>query len=87
LTEPTSDDSPAPPEISAGPVPPQTGAALEVITPSAAGSGADRIAQLMQVAAQHEAAARLSDAETVLRHVLAAAPLHHPALHLMGIVA
>src|SRR5262249_19667239 len=37
-------------------------------------------------AGAHEAAGRLDEAEAVLRHVLSEAPLHHPALHLLGIV-
>ncbi len=41
----------------------------------------------MQVATGHDEAGRFDDAQTVLLHVLAEAPLHHPALHLMGIIA
>jgi len=76
------------PGIPAGPIPLQAAPAPEVTTPSEpAGSGAERIAQLMQVATAHNEAGRFDDAQSVLRHVLAEAPLHHTALHLMGIVA
>ena len=55
--------------------------------PQPPASGAERIAQLMQVATEHEQAGRLAEAESVLRGVLAEAANHPPALHLMGIVA
>ena len=66
--------------VQARPAPEVTGAAPPV-------SAADRLMQLMQVAGEHEAAGRLDEAQAVLRHVLTEAPLHHPALHLLGIVA
>jgi tetratricopeptide (TPR) repeat protein len=88
LIESGPNESLALPEIPAGPIPPQAGPAPEVTaSPEPAISGGDRIAQLMQVATQHEDAGRLDDAQNVLSHVLTEAPLHHPALHLMGIIA
>jgi Tfp pilus assembly protein PilF len=53
-------------------------------TEAAAG---DRIAQLTQLATEHEQHGRLDAAESLLRTVLAEAPEHHPALHLFAIVA
>ena len=50
-------------------------------------SEAQRIAQLMQLATEHEQAGRLAEAERILRQVIAEAGDHHPALHLLGIVA
>ena len=41
----------------------------------------------MQLATEHEQAGRLDEAESILRHVIAEAGDHPPALHLMGIVA
>ena len=41
----------------------------------------------MQLATEHEQAGRLAEAESVLRHVIAEAGDHPPALHLLGIVA
>jgi Tfp pilus assembly protein PilF len=68
-------------------MPVQARPAPEVTSPLPPASAADRVAQLMQVAGEHEAAGRLDEAKAVLRHVLTEAPLHHPALHLLGIVA
>ena len=50
-------------------------------------SGAQRIAQLMQLATEHEQAGRLAEADSILRQIIAEAGDHPPALHLMGIVA
>jgi hypothetical protein len=41
----------------------------------------------MQLANEHEQAGRIDEAEKILRHILAEAPDHHPALHLLGVVA
>jgi hypothetical protein len=41
----------------------------------------------MQLANEHEQAGRVDEAEKILRHILAEAPDHHPALHLLGVVA
>jgi hypothetical protein len=41
----------------------------------------------MQLATEHEQAGRLAQAEAILRQVIAEAGDHHPALHLLGIVA
>jgi Tfp pilus assembly protein PilF len=68
-------------------MPVQARAAPEVASPEPPASAANRLAQLMQVAGDHEAAGRLDEAQAVLRHVLTEAPLHHPALHLSGILA
>ena len=65
----------------AGPSP-----AVAVPSPSAP-SPADRIAQMMQLANEHEQAGRLDAAEQILRQVLGEVPQHHPALHLLGIVS
>jgi Flp pilus assembly protein TadD len=67
-------------------MPPQAGSTPATTAPEAPASIADRLSQLMQLAGAHEAAGRLDEAEAVLRHVLSEAPLHHPALHLLGIV-
>jgi tetratricopeptide (TPR) repeat protein len=57
------------------------------LPPEHPASGAQRIAQLMQLATEHEQAGRLAEADAVLRGVIAEAGDHPPALHLMGIVA
>ncbi len=76
------------PEIPVGAVPAGGRPGPEVTSPpQPPASGAERIAQLMQVATEHEQAGRLAEAESVLRGVLAEAANHPPALHLMGIVA
>jgi len=62
------------PEIPAGPMPVQARPAPEVTSPLPPASAADRVAQLMQVAGEHEAAGRLDEAKAVLRHVLTEAP-------------
>lgn len=85
MTEPGSGGGAAVPEIQVGAVPAAAQPALAV--PQQPASGAQRIAQLMQVATEHEQAGRLGEAESVLRHVIGEMPDHHPALHLMGIVA
>jgi Flp pilus assembly protein TadD len=72
-------------EIGAAPAPGQ--AAPEVLAPQQPATDAQRIAQLTQLATEHEQAGRLVEAESILRTVIAEAPEHHPALHLMGIVA
>jgi len=76
------------PEIPVGAAPAPGRPGPEVTSPpQPPTSGAERIAQLMQLATGHEQAGRLAEAETVLRGVLAEAGNHTPALHLMGIVA
>ena len=45
------------------------------------------IAELLNVAAEYERAGRLAESERLAGYVLAAAPLHAPALHLAGILA
>ena len=76
------------PEIAVGAVPPAGGPQPQVVSMAApASTPAQRVAQLMQLAAGHEQAGRLDEAEATLRLVLAEAGDHHPALHLMGIVA
>ena len=72
-----------------GPIPAAGGPAPEATTspPPQPGSGGQPIARLMQLAAEHEAAGRLAEADSVLRHVIAEAGDHPPALHLRGIVA
>ncbi len=74
-------------DIQVGAIPAAGQPAPEVPPPQHPASGAQRIAQLMQVATEHEQAGRLAEAETILRHVIAEAGDHHPALQLMGIVA
>ena len=68
------------------------GLAIEPVPPMATmaappASDGQRIAQLMQLATEHDQAGRLDQAEEVLRRLLAEAGTHHPALHLLGIVA
>jgi len=76
------------PDIPVGAVPAAGRPAPEVTPPPEhPASGAQRIAQLMQLATEHEQAGRLAEAEAVLRGVIAEAGDHPPALHLMGIVA
>jgi tetratricopeptide (TPR) repeat protein len=76
------------PEIPVGAVPAPGRPGPEVTSPPAPPtSGAERIAQLMQLATGHEQAGRLAEADSVLRGILAEAGNHPPALHLMGIVA
>ena len=67
-------------------MPLQAGSTPEVTAPEAPASTVDCRSQLMQLAGAHEAAGRQDEAEAVLRHILSEAPLHHPALHLLGIV-
>ncbi|HEX6441231.1 MAG TPA: tetratricopeptide repeat-containing glycosyltransferase family protein [Stellaceae bacterium] len=87
MTETGAEPSLALPEIPAGPMPVQAQPAPEVTSAEPPASAADRLLQLMQVAGEHETAGRLAEAHAVLRHVLTEAPSHHPALHLLGIVA
>ena len=75
------------PEIPIGAIPPAGRPAPEVTLPPEQASGAQRTAQLMQLATEHEQAGRLDQAESILRHVIAEVADHPPALHLMGIVA
>jgi tetratricopeptide (TPR) repeat protein len=75
------------PEIQIGALPAVGRPAPEVTLPPERASGAQRIAQLMQLATEHEQAGRLDEADSILRHVIAEAGDHPPALHLMGIVA
>jgi len=65
---------------------PEAGPAPEVPPPPQPANPLQGIQQLMQLATEHEQANRLDAAESVLRHVLAEAGDHPPALHLMGIV-
>ena len=75
-------------ELQLGGVPVTGRPALEVTAqPAQPASDVQRIAQLMQLATEHEQAGRLAEAEGVLRHILAEAADHPPALHSMGIVA
>ena len=88
MIEPATASGAIVPEIQLGAAPATGGPAPEVTAPPAApASGVQRIAQLMQLAAGHEQAGRLAEAESVLRDVMAEAGDHPPALHLMGIVA
>jgi len=78
------------PELEVGALTPAAGPGPEV-APGAPGAAppltaAQRIAQLMQLAGEHEQAGRLDAAEGALRLVLGEAADHHPALHLLGIV-
>ena len=76
------------PDIAVGAVPAAGRPAPEVtLPPEQAASGVQRIAQLMQLATEHEQAGRLAEADSVLRQIIAEAGDHPPALHLMGIVA
>ncbi|HVC57309.1 MAG TPA: tetratricopeptide repeat protein [Stellaceae bacterium] len=76
------------PEIAVGALLPAGGPVPEMAPAAAAqATGAQRIAQLMQLATGHEQAGRLDQAESILRLVIAEAGDHHPALHLLGIVA
>jgi tetratricopeptide (TPR) repeat protein len=74
-------------EVPVGAVPAAGQPAPEVPPPEQPASGAQRLAQLMQLATEHEQAGRLDAAESILRRVIGEAGDHHPALHLMGIVA
>ena len=86
MIEPGADA--AVPEIEVGALLPAGGPAPEVAASAAApATGAQRIAQLMQLATEHEQAGRLDQAENILRLVIGEAADHHPALHLLGIVA
>jgi Tfp pilus assembly protein PilF len=84
LTEPGA----AVPEIAVGAVAP-AGASAPAVAPAPGPppTDAERIAQLMQLAIEHEQAGRLDEAERLLRLVVSEAALHHPAHHLLGIVA
>jgi Flp pilus assembly protein TadD len=64
-----------------------SGPAPAVATRGNAPSSAERIAQLMQLATEHDQAGRIDAAKGTLRMLLAEAPDHHPALHLLGIVS
>jgi tetratricopeptide (TPR) repeat protein len=44
-------------------------------------------AEAMLLAESHKTAGRLAEAETILRQILAAVPDHHPAWHMLGLVA
>ena len=85
-TEP-GDGAPAP-EIAVGALaPPQASAPAVAPPPALPATGAARVAQLMQLANQHEQAGRLAEADGILRLVVAETPQYHPAHHLLGIVA
>ena len=76
------------PEIPVGVAPPAGGPAPAVVVPPGSQPGPQaRIQQLMQAATEHEQANRLDMAENILRTILAEAPEHHPALHLLAIVS
>ena len=86
MTEPGA--AAAVPEIEVGALLPAGGPAPEVAaaaTPPA--TGAQRIAPLMQLASEHDQAGRLDQAEAILRLIIGEVSDHHPALHLLGIVA
>jgi Tfp pilus assembly protein PilF len=86
-TLPGTDGRAMVPELPIGAIPPAGRPAPEVTLPPEQASVAQRTAQLMQLATEHEQAGRLDQAESILRHVIADIPDHAPALHLMGIVA
>jgi Tfp pilus assembly protein PilF len=76
------------PELAAGAIEAESLPAPAVTPPPPQpSSAAQRGAQLMQLAVEHEEAGRLDQAESILRHIMGEAGDHHPALHLMGIVA
>ncbi|HEX3864181.1 MAG TPA: tetratricopeptide repeat protein [Stellaceae bacterium] len=76
------------PELAVGAVAAAGQPALAVTPPpDAPASIAQRITQLMQLATEAEQGGRLDEAEKTLRHVLSEAGDHHPALHLLAIVA
>ena len=76
------------PELQIGALPAGGRPAPEVtVLPEHPASGAQRVAQLMQLATEHDQAGRLDEADSILRHVVAEAGDHPPGLHLMGIVA
>ena len=88
MIEPSAGDGATVPEIPVGAAPAEGRPAPEVTSPTLPpASGAERIAQLMQLATGHEQAGRLAEAESALRGIIAEAADHPPALHLMGIVA
>ncbi len=87
MPEPGSAGGAIAPEIEVGAIPAAGQPAPQVMPPEAPATAPQRIAQLMQLATEHEQAGRLDEAESILRHVIAEAGEHHPALHLMGIVA
>jgi Tfp pilus assembly protein PilF len=73
-------------QLDAGPAAVQSAPAA-TSAPEQPASGVQRIAQLMQLAAEHEGAGRFAEAEGVLRHVIAEAGDHPGALQLLGIVS
>ena len=75
------------PEIAVGAIPAASQPTPAVAAPQEAAPGAQRIAQLMQLATEHEQAGRLEAAEGILRQVIGEIADHHPALHLLGIVS
>jgi hypothetical protein len=88
LTDLGTDGQAMVPELPIGAFPAGSGPAPQVtVLPQHPASGAQRVAQLMQLATEHEQAGRLDEAEIILRRVAAEAGDHPPALHLMGIVA
>jgi tetratricopeptide (TPR) repeat protein len=88
LIEPDTDGAPAVPEIAITALPGPAQSAPEVTSPAAdPASAPQRIPQLMQLASGHEQAGRLDAAEGILRQVIAEKDDHHPALHLLAIVA
>jgi tetratricopeptide (TPR) repeat protein len=87
LADPQHESGAPIPVIDIGAAPASGQPAPQVTPPAAPASDAQRIAQLTQLATEHEQAGRLAEADAVLRNIIAEAPEHHPALHLMGIVA
>lgn len=75
------------PSIEVGAIPAASQPMPQAPAAPAPGQDAARIAQLMQLATEHEQAGRLDAAETVLRQVIGEISDHHPALHLLGIVS
>ncbi len=88
MTEPDTESAARVPEIPVGAIPAAAQPAPAVPMPQPPPpSEAGRIAQLMQLATGHEQSGRLAEAERILRQVIAEAGDHHPALHLLGVVA
>ena len=75
------------PEIEVGAQLPAGGPAPRVTPATVPASGGQRIAELMKLAGEHEQAGRLVEAENLLRLVTGDKADHHPAVHLLGIVA
>jgi tetratricopeptide (TPR) repeat protein len=87
LTEPNLEGGTITAELPVGALAGAGQPAPPVAAPAAPPSAAQRVAQLMQLATEHDHAGRLDAAESILRTVLAEANDHPPALHLMAIIA